>query len=176
MMSVLDNSLILEEPFYQRNPKRPDTLSTLYMSLPHLMCLAHRTILHVTRVNESCHMYEGVMSHIRLSHFTHEWVMSHMNLSRNESGHIAHIFMARMWMSHVTHENETCRTGEWVMVHMYMGHVNESRHTHVNESCSRCEGVMAHARMRQSHICEWLMSHTWMGHATHVGGSRDTCE
>jgi len=37
--------------------------------------------------------------------------------------------MSHMWMSHVTHVNESCRTCEWVMSHMWMSHV-----AHVNES------------------------------------------
>jgi len=62
--------------------------------------------------------------------------------------------MSHMWMSHVTHANESCHTCEWVMSRM--------RHvSHVNESC---------------HTCEWGMSHMWMRHVTHVNEARHTCE
>ena len=59
-------------------------------------------------MNESCHTYEWVMSHIWMSHVTHmneschtyEWFMSH----------VSHI-----WMIHVAHINESWHTYEWVM-------------------------------------------------------------
>jgi len=71
--------------------------------------------------NESCHTYNGVMSHIWMSHVTHmneschthEWVMSHIWMS-----HVTHI-----WMSHVIHMNESCHTYEWVMSHIWMSRV-----------------------------------------------------
>ena len=62
--------------------------------------------------------------------------------------------MAHIWMSHVTHMNESCHTYEWVMSRIWMSHV-----THMNESC---------------HTCKWVMSHTWMSHVTHVDESCHT--
>jgi len=58
--------------------------------------------------------------------------------------------MSHIWMSHVTHMNESCHTYEWVMSHIWMSLV-----THMNESC---------------HTYEWVMSHIWMStvSATHV--------
>jgi len=50
-----------------------------------------------------------------------------------------------MWMSHVTHMNESCHTYEWVAAHTWM-----SRVTHMNESCHTYERVMSHIRM--SHV------------------------
>jgi len=67
---------------------------------------------HVTRMNESCHTDEWVMSHMWMSCHKYEWVMSHI------------------WMSHVTRMNESCQTHEWVMSHIWMSHV-----AHMNESC-----------------------------------------
>jgi len=55
------------------------------------------------RVIESCHTYEWVMSHIRMSHVTH----------MNESCHTYERVMSHIWMSHVTHMNESCHTYEW---------------------------------------------------------------
>jgi len=61
----------------------------------------------VFEINESCHTYEWVMSHIRMSHVTQhytrhihmwhtfEWVVSHMNESCHTAAHMTH------W--HVTH-------------------------------------------------------------------------
>jgi len=45
--------------------------------------------------------------------------------------------MSHIWMSHVTHMNESCHTYEWVMSHIRMSHV-----THMNESCHAYEWVM----------------------------------
>ena len=39
--------------------------------------------------------------------------------------------MSHMWISHVTHVNESCHTCGWVMSHMWMSHV-----TPRNKSCS----------------------------------------
>jgi len=96
---------------------------------------------------ESCPMYEGVMS-------THESVMSHMWTTWVAPCN------SHIWMSHVTHENESCHTYEWVMSHMLMSHVthmNESRHIwtshvtcmresclHMNESCLIREPCKSH--------------------------------
>jgi len=51
------------------------------------------------------HVCECVISHIRMSPITHMF----------ESFHI--------WMRHVAHMNESCRTYAWVMSHVRMGHV-----------------------------------------------------
>ena len=108
--------------------------------------VSSRKHFQVTRINESCHTYEWVMSHMWMSPVTHvnescqtcEWVMSHM------------------WMSHGTHVNEACHTCEWALSHMWMSPV-----THVNESC---------------HTCEWVMSHMWMSQVTHANESCHSCE
>ena len=81
-----------------------------------------------------------------------------------------------MWMSHVTHVNESCHTCEWIMSHMWMHHV-----THVNVSCHTCECVMSHIWMghvthvnESCHTCEWVMSHIWRSHVTHMNESCHT--
>jgi len=48
---------------------------------------------HVTHMNESCHTYECVMSHIWMRHVTH----------MNESCHTYEWFMSHLWMRHVSH-------------------------------------------------------------------------
>jgi len=47
-----------------------------------------------------------------------------------------------MWMSHVTHVEESRHTCEWVTSYMWLSHV-----THVNESRHTCEWVTSHMRM-----------------------------
>jgi len=59
--------------------------------------------------------------------------------------------MSYLWMSHVTHINESCHTYKWVMAHIYMSHV-----TRMTESC---------------HIYESVMSYIWISHVTHTNES-----
>ena len=145
---------------------------------------------HVTHVIESCCTNEWVieliwmnrvilMKLVRISWVlmctyyvhtrvcvTYEWVMSHM----------------WMWMSHVTHMNESCHT--WKMSHVT--HMNESWHTyenmselvgshmprvqilcvcvcvcvsHMNEICHKCEWVRSHMKNESCHKYEWVLSH-----------------
>ena len=56
---------------------------------------------HVTHMNESCHTYERVMSHIWMSHITHTNVTSLCSLECLNGWVMSHI-----WMSPVTHMNE----------------------------------------------------------------------
>jgi len=89
------------------------------------------------------------MSHMRFSHVVpsigdiYEWVMSHV------------------WMSHVTHMNESCHTCEscptyerimshiwviphiWVMLHMWMTHVTDK----TESRCVVCNGVATISRL-----------------------------
>jgi len=113
--------------------------------------------LTLTRMNESCLIYEFAMSHIWMSHVTHineschtyEWPTSHIQIRRgtqivfvsshsdvavhnDESCLIYECAMSHSWRSHVTHLNESCHTDGWVMSHIWKSHVthmNESRHT-----------------------------------------------
>jgi len=130
---------------------------------------------HVTRVNESRHMYQWVMSHIWvmsqiwMSHVTHmdeachTWmgyvtrrcVLRHVT-HMNEACHTYEWGMSHIWMRHVTHMDEACHTYEWGMSHIWMGRVTRRcvlRHvTHMNEACQISEWVMSHYW--------WVMSHT----------------
>jgi len=73
--------------------------------------MVHIWMFHGTCVNESCyimnrsrHIWESTMSHKRMSHVNHlneschtyEWVMSHMWISHNS-------VMSKTWLSHATH-------------------------------------------------------------------------
>ena len=107
-------------------------------------------------MNEACHTYEWVMSHIWMSHVTH----------MNESFHTDECVMSLCDMntSCHTHVNESCHT-----------HVNGLCPTHVNESCHTQEvlqqQVMSHTCERvMSHTCERVMSHTCSRVMSHTGG------
>ena len=74
------------------------------------------TMSQITHINESCHTYERVMSHIRMGHVTR------MNELRHGSCHtyervmyvwvMSHIRMSHVGMGHVTHMNESWHTYE----------------------------------------------------------------
>jgi len=65
-------------------------------------------------------------------------------------------------MSHVAPMNESCRTYKWVMSHVWMSHV-----THTNESCHMCTCAALHISidlcMRERVcvcVCEWMWQKT----------------
>ena len=79
--------------------------------------------------------------------------------------------MSQIWMSHVTHIDESGHTYEW------------SHLPHMNESCHTYELVMPHVCMshvthmsESCHTYEGVVSHIWMSHVTHMSESRDTYE
>jgi len=78
-----------------------------HMNVLYVSVMSHMWMTHVTHMSESCHVNEGVMTHIMKSHDKHKWVISHI------------------WMSHVTHINESCHTYRWLMSHV----------THMNGWC-----------------------------------------
>jgi len=134
---------------------------------------------HVTHMNESCHTYEWVMSHIWMSHVTH----------MNESCHTYEWVMSPMWMSYVWAPCEwvTCKWGKsrmWITrKNSYRHHVRVGgdavSHTSAAEwSCHTCEWVMSHvwtspvAHVNEpSHTCGWVMSHIRMSRVTHVNSN-----
>jgi len=71
-----------------------------------------------------------------------EWVVSHI------------------WMSHVTHMNESCYTYLCIMSHIWMSHV-----TH---ECAMSQIWMSHITY------QWVMSQMWMDHVTHTNKSYRT--
>ena len=100
--------------------------------------------------------------------------------------------MSHIWMSHVTHMNESCHTYEWVMSHIWMSHVTMShalRTSHVKHmyvSWHTFKWVMSRPRtsrvseisnvnelchtygwvMSMKKSCQWVMSHKWMNHTS----------
>ena len=81
--------------------------------------------------------------------------------------------MSHIWMSHVTHVNESRHRYEWVMSHRWISHV-----TRINESYHTYERAISHiwmihgTHMNESwHICAWGMAHRSMSHVTHMNGS-----
>jgi len=116
--------------------------------------MSHIRMSHVTHMNELCHTYESVMSHIRMSHVTHT----------NQSCHTYESVVSHIRMSHVTHTNESCHTYEWVMSHIRMSHVthmNDAHVAHTNESC---------------HKYQRGKSRIWIGHITRTSVSCHTYE
>jgi len=110
--------------------------------------MLHVWIGHGAPMNESCRVFEWVMSHIWMSHVAYmEKAMSHM------------------WMRHVAHMNQSCRTYKRVM---YTSHV-----AHMKESCRTYECILSYiwinlrgylrawAPFRWLRVCEWVTSGDW---------------
>ena len=138
-------------------------------------------------MNESCHTYEWVMSHILMSRVPqYEWVMWHIwfinqvNCPSKDLSHVTHMneschtyewVMSHIWMSHVTHMNASCHTYEWVIKESFATHERVVSHTHTATSRFRIVGVHGgsiHRRICGSvvHVCS--VSHAWMHHVTHT--------
>ena len=87
---------------------------------------------HVTHMNESCHTYEWVVSHIWMRHVT----------NTNELCHTYERVISHVGMRHVTHRNVTWTT-QWLCVrmrHIPMWHViclAGNMHTHTQRLCER---------------------------------------
>jgi len=101
---------------------------------------------HVTHMNESCHTYEWVISHVWMSHVTR----------MNESSHTYEWVMSHVWMSRVTRMNESCHTYKWIIKGSKIG-------------C--CVRIWLTFWRNISVVCT---SHPRMSHATHRNGSRHT--
>ena len=118
------------------------------------VCACHATRVNIYPCIELCcnvvwssyvtHMNE--FGHIWMNHVTYEWVKSHLN----ESCQIwmRHVMCERvvshLWMSHVTHMNESCHTYKCHTYVWVMSHIRTSPATHMNESCHTYEWVMSH--------------------------------
>jgi len=82
---------------------------------------------HVTHMDESCHAYGWVMSHIWMSHCKYvNDVANKKSLKCINCRVQCHVVNK---MSHVTHIHRSCHTYSWVMSRIWISHV-----THVNES------------------------------------------
>jgi len=107
-------------------------------------------------MNESCHMYERVRSHILMSHVTR----------MNESCHTYEWVMSHVWKSQVSHINESCHTYQWVR--------SDASHTHVKTyEWVRSHVKMSHGtRINDSHIKELRTgithTHTYTHTHTHA--------
>ena len=151
------------------------THTSMRMSHVTHICMSHVSRItvmnrHVTYMNESCYIYEWVLSHIWMSHVTH---MNKWRESSHTYEYICICDMTRiyicdmtiyMWhdyihirdMTHTRHFtgiNGSCHTYEWVTSHTWMSHVtrtNESHHTYTYK---------------------WVLSHIWMNHVTHMNES-----
>ena len=113
--------------------------------------MSHIWMRHVTHMNESCHTYECVMSHI------YEWVMSHVRMSH----------VTRMNASCHTYEwvnrwvKESCHTYEWVRPHLWISHV-----THMNDSIVAMLRRSVCMLIVVCHTYEWVMSPMWRSQET----------
>jgi len=115
--------------------------------------MSHICMKYVTHMNEICHKYEWDISQIyshsnKICH-TYEWVeCSWWHVSR---------------MRYVTHMNAICNTYEWDMSHIWMSHV-----THMNESNFSWRVMMRIGRRllwrdvrgRACPTYEWVVSHS----------------
>jgi len=109
------------------------------------------------------------MTHSHVGHdtpwFIYMWDMTMSLVTRMTESVRSHI-----WVSHVTHINESHHTCEWVMSHARMRHF-----THRNESCHTHLWVTAHPSMRhyytrQQHLLHEYHTRTsanWMSHGTY---------
>jgi len=77
------------------------TWRALFIRVAHMMWVIW--MIHVTHMDESCHTYGWVMSHISMSPVTH----------MNESCHTHEWVVSHITMSPVTHRNESCHTRKW---------------------------------------------------------------
>jgi len=145
-------------------------------------------ICHAARTNDSCCMYECVVSHVCSSHITHERLYErrvvlpcfgmgnescrtyHKVVSHVCSSHVSHMrrrkrrieYHAFVWgVSRVAYLNESCH--EWVMSHVCSGHVAHGRH-HERGITLQCFCTGNESRRTY----EWVTSHSCMGCALHV--------
>ena len=145
-------------------------------------CAWHDSSMCVTEL--SCHTYEWVMLYIYRRTFSltcppiwYEWVMSHIWMSHvthmNESCHTREWVMSHIRMSHVTHMNESCNTLEWVMSHVWMSnitHMSKSYHTHA----PAVGAIPRHRTTSVPHTYDWVISSIWTSHITHINTSCHT--
>ena len=139
--------------------------------------MSHVWRSHVTRVKESCHTFEWVMSYMTRDGtlYIHIYIYIYICVcvcvciyivyTWRETGlyHLPHIPPSKraksyLRMSRVTTIlNESCHPHEQVVSHIWMSHV-----THMNKSC---------------YAYEWVMSQTyWMSRVTHTNESCHTHE
>jgi len=94
-------------------------------------------------------------------------------------GAVWHTWMPHIWLRDATHVFECCHTYECVTWHIWMSnvtHMNESRHTWMPHIRLRDVTHMCHvSHMDESrHTYERVLSYMWMRHVTHMNESRHT--
>jgi len=137
---------------------------------------------HVTQKNESYHTNKGFISHINELIELNESHTRSISSNRSPSCWNStrtciatyQCVMSRIWMSHVTHMNESCHAYEWVMSRIWMGHI-----TYINESRTRCVSwyrvPFVWNSTRTCYVtCQYVMSRMTMSHVTHTNGSCHT--
>jgi len=133
---------------------------------------------HVTHINESCHTYKWVVSHLQFNRVTH----------MNELFHICIINVSRVYALCSTHEwdivlrpRETCVSDREIIMMISLGrktmslrdtHTHTHTRTHTHTCLYVCMRYAAHMQriwignvthMSEScHTYEWVMSHVWM--------------
>ena len=145
-----------------------------------------------TRVNESSHTYDWVMSHIWMHHITRKKSFCHASgcvtfhlYKKKTSCHTCEwaTYMTMCGVSHtyvrvlshtsihrVTNMHATCHVhvpcARTPNQSIFWRHTHLSHATHVHESCDAGEWVMSHIWMRHitrmSLIHEWGVAHIWM--------------
>jgi len=121
-------------------------------------------------MNESCHTYEWLVSHIWMRHVIRADADMHgdgvlsdgcaTSTLKIQSSHTYKWVISHIRMSHVTRMNESCHTYECVMSHIWMRHV-----THADADMDG-DGVL--------NIEDSAMSHVWLSHVTHMNKSCHT--
>jgi len=98
---------------------------------------------------------------------------------------------SRIWMSHVTHMDESCHANRFVMSRIWMSHVThltalvmghvtyteESQWTHVWVMSCIWISQVTHLTTPKNESCythRWVMSRIWGSHTTHMGESCHT--
>jgi len=106
--------------------------------------VSHVWMSHVTNMNYSCHTYEWVVSHIWMSHV--------LPARRSESATAfttrtcSHSYVKQTWICK-THTNKTRHIYEWNMSHIWMSHV-----THMDESRPTCAAVRVSNRIHHQNM------------------------
>ena len=132
---VMSHICVCVRCVWVHSPMWPDTLHSIRYRC-WIMSLIWMS--RVTHMNEPCHRYEWVMSHIWMRHVT------------------LHSIRYRCWIPQV---NKSSRTYEWVMSHIWMRHV-----AHMNESCRTYEWVMSPMWLCAWHVCECISLYSFTFH------------
>ena len=147
------------------------SISTCKEHLTYVKESCHVRMSHVTKINEMCHTCEwDISTRINESCRTYRYCQvslkneSNLRYAKRELSHIqnesCHTYEQNIFLP-------ACSTHEGVMSHIWMSHV-----THTNESCRTYEWVMSHIWLIESYCTyEWVMSHTWMSHIAHMNES-----